>query len=262
MARAVKCAVLLALFAFGAAQELTATNYRTDDGHQRSEATDGQGNVRGEYSYVDPNGKTITVKYTAGKDGFKVEGDHLPKAPAVPQAPAPAAPQWNQQPRQQWNQPQQAQPQQWAQPQQQQWAQPKQAQSQQHQWDQNGQYNPPAYETQQWSEQSAPATQPQPQAAPANPQHITDPLWNAHTQPHWAQLANQQPQYTAPQPQPQWNAAPAAPRSPPVQQQLNNFPGLAQPSNSLYQPQQARSQGGKVSVSSDPASGYTYTYSL
>ncbi|CAB3371349.1 Hypothetical predicted protein [Cloeon dipterum] len=172
MARAVKCAVLLALFAFGAAQELTATNYRTDDGHQRTEATDGQGNVRGEYSYVDPNGKTITVKYTAGKDGFKVEGDHLPKAPAVPQAqaPAPAAPQWNQQPRQQWNQPQQAQPQQWAQPQ--------QAQPQQHQWDQNGQYNPPAYETQQWNSSGTGSRRPapQPQSAPANPQHITDPL--------------------------------------------------------------------------------------
>nr|CAD7264545.1 unnamed protein product [Timema shepardi] len=62
-------------------QPITATNYRTEDGQQRSESVDGQGNVRGQYSYVDPAGKTITVKYTAGKDGFQVEGDHLPKSP-------------------------------------------------------------------------------------------------------------------------------------------------------------------------------------
>ncbi|CAB3388526.1 Hypothetical predicted protein [Cloeon dipterum] len=96
-----KYAALLALFAFGAAQELAASNNRPEDGLKRIKVTDGQGDVRGEYSYVDPNGKTSNVKYTAGKDGFKVEGDHLPKAPAVPQAPAPAAPQRNQQPQQQ-----------------------------------------------------------------------------------------------------------------------------------------------------------------
>ncbi|CAB3387357.1 Hypothetical predicted protein [Cloeon dipterum] len=101
MARALKYAVLLALFAFGAAQELATSNNRPEDGLKRIKVTDGQGDVRGEYSYVDPNGKTSNVKYTAGKDGFKVEGDHLPKAPAVPQAPAPAAPQRNQQPQQQ-----------------------------------------------------------------------------------------------------------------------------------------------------------------
>ena len=40
-------------------------------------------------SYVDPNGKVINVKYSAGKDGFQVEGDHLPQAPQ-PVAPAAA----------------------------------------------------------------------------------------------------------------------------------------------------------------------------
>merc|ERR1712168_1665102 len=33
----------------------------------------------GQYSYIDQNGKTITVKYSAGKDGFKIlEGNHVP----------------------------------------------------------------------------------------------------------------------------------------------------------------------------------------
>lgn len=50
----------------------SGTNYQTGDGHVRSESVDPQGNVRGQYSYIDPNGKTITVKYSAGKDGFQV----------------------------------------------------------------------------------------------------------------------------------------------------------------------------------------------
>lgn len=42
-------------------------------------------------SYVDPTGRKISVKYTAGKEGFKIlEADHLPKAPQ-PIAPLPAA---------------------------------------------------------------------------------------------------------------------------------------------------------------------------
>lgn len=42
-------------------------------------------------SYVDPTGRKISVKYTAGKEGFRIlEADHLPKAPQ-PIAPLPAA---------------------------------------------------------------------------------------------------------------------------------------------------------------------------
>lgn len=42
------------------------------------------------FSYIDPNGKKISVKYTAGKEGFRIlEADHLPKAPQ-PVAPLPA----------------------------------------------------------------------------------------------------------------------------------------------------------------------------
>jgi len=234
-----RCAVLLALMALGAtAQELvTATNYRTDDGQQRTEATDGQGNVRGSYSYVDPNGKTITVRYTAGKDGFKVEGDHLPVAPKVPDVPAPVAPvaaaptapswtppaqqqqQWNQQPAQQWMQ----QPQ--AQQQQPQWAQP------QPQWNQQPQQAAP----QQWNQQ------PQQQQ------------WTPPQQPQ--QQWNQQAQWAPPQQaqQPGNNAA---------LQQLQNFPALNQPQNSLYQPQNTPSQGGQVTVSQSPGQGFSYTLNL
>ncbi|KAJ9573856.1 hypothetical protein L9F63_008780 [Diploptera punctata] len=67
--------------------------FAADNGLQQGESISPDGTRRGAYSYVDPNGKKITVRYTAGKDGFKVEGDHLPKAPApipVPAAPAAA----------------------------------------------------------------------------------------------------------------------------------------------------------------------------
>jgi hypothetical protein len=71
--------------------------YNQEDGTQFKEETDAQGNRRGQYSYIGDDGKTITVQYTAGKNGFQVSGDHLPRAPIAPQAPAPA-PQYNQQP--------------------------------------------------------------------------------------------------------------------------------------------------------------------
>ncbi|PSN38551.1 hypothetical protein C0J52_14812 [Blattella germanica] len=65
--------------------------FAADNGLQQGETISPDGTRRGAYTYVDPNGKKITVKYTAGKDGFRVEGDHLPKAPApVAAAPAPA----------------------------------------------------------------------------------------------------------------------------------------------------------------------------
>lgn len=66
--------------------------FAADNGLQQGESISPDGTRRGAYSYVDPNGKTIKVRYTAGKDGFKVEGDHLPKPPApIPVAAAPAA---------------------------------------------------------------------------------------------------------------------------------------------------------------------------
>ncbi|XP_037299301.1 flexible cuticle protein 12-like [Manduca sexta] len=48
---------------------------------------DGTGHVmimEGEVIYIGEDGKTYVTKYTAGLDGVKVEGDHLPVAPTVP----------------------------------------------------------------------------------------------------------------------------------------------------------------------------------
>jgi hypothetical protein len=55
--------------------------YVQEDGVEFKEETDTNGDRKGQYSYVDPNGKKISVQYTAGKNGFQVQGDHLPKAP-------------------------------------------------------------------------------------------------------------------------------------------------------------------------------------
>lgn len=58
--------------------------YAADNGLQQGETVDADGTRRGFYSYPGPDGKPITVKYTAGKNGFIAEGDHLPKQPNVP----------------------------------------------------------------------------------------------------------------------------------------------------------------------------------
>jgi len=66
------------------------------------EETDANGNRLGQYSYLGDDGKVFTVKYSAGKDGFRIlEGDHIPSggqdaaafvAEPEPQQPAPRAP--------------------------------------------------------------------------------------------------------------------------------------------------------------------------
>lgn len=50
-----------------------------DQGH--SAVRDAYGNVAGGYSYISPEGKPITVRYTAGVNGFQVESNALPVAP-------------------------------------------------------------------------------------------------------------------------------------------------------------------------------------
>merc|ERR1711971_172570 len=53
--------------------------YAQEDGVVFREETGVGGERIGQYSYVDQAGKTITVKYSAGVDGFKIlEGAHVP----------------------------------------------------------------------------------------------------------------------------------------------------------------------------------------
>ncbi|KAG8194287.1 hypothetical protein JTE90_004519 [Oedothorax gibbosus] len=92
-----------------------------NDGSFREETRNPDGSVSGAYGYLDASGKQKIIRYTAGKDGFKAEGDDIPKAPP---APAPVAPQPAYQPQPQYQsppaqqyQPQQYQPQQYQTPQ-------------------------------------------------------------------------------------------------------------------------------------------------
>ncbi|XP_045468267.1 cuticle protein 6-like [Harmonia axyridis] len=64
--------------------------FTSDNGLAQGETISPDGSRNGAYSYTDPTGKKISVKYTAGKEGFRIlEADHLPKAPQ-PIAPLPA----------------------------------------------------------------------------------------------------------------------------------------------------------------------------
>ena len=59
-------------------------SYQTEDS-SRSETSDRDLNVRGDYSFVADDGKRRTVNYVAGSStGFLAEGDHLPVSPEIP----------------------------------------------------------------------------------------------------------------------------------------------------------------------------------
>jgi len=58
--------------------------FAADNGLRQGESIRPDGSRTGAYSYTDPDGKEISVKYTAGKDGFRIiQGDHVPKAPVA-----------------------------------------------------------------------------------------------------------------------------------------------------------------------------------
>jgi hypothetical protein len=68
--------------------------YHTGDGGSfREETRLPDGTVQGAYGFIDANGKQRIVKYSAGKDGFKAEGDDVP-SPAVPIGPSSAPQQY------------------------------------------------------------------------------------------------------------------------------------------------------------------------
>merc|ERR1712121_405690 len=87
---------------FNAGDGRFGSAYAQEDGTVFREESGAGGERVGQYSYVDQAGKTITVKYSAGVDGFKIlEGAHVPlgsngqnSAPHDPnyREPAPAAP--------------------------------------------------------------------------------------------------------------------------------------------------------------------------
>lgn len=77
--------------------------FTSENGLAQGESIAPDGSRSGGYSYIDPNGKKISVKYIAGKEGFKIlEADHLPKAPQ----PVGPVPQPRQQAEESYNQPQ------------------------------------------------------------------------------------------------------------------------------------------------------------
>merc|ERR1712053_44004 len=83
---------------FNAGDGRFGSAFAQEDGAVYREETTADGERIGQYSYIDNDGKTITVRYTAGKDGFRIlEGAHVPTgatgqeaAAFVAQAPAPA----------------------------------------------------------------------------------------------------------------------------------------------------------------------------
>merc|ERR1711955_94651 len=87
---------------FNAGDGRHGSAFAQEDGIVYREETTADGERIGQYSYIDEAGKTITVRYTAGKDGFRIlEGAHVPtgangqsSAPfrAEPAAPVQAAP--------------------------------------------------------------------------------------------------------------------------------------------------------------------------
>lgn len=94
---------------FNAGDGRAGAAFATEDGVVFREETDINGDRVGEYSYIGADGNTYNVKYSAGKDGFRVlDGAHIPsngqQAAAfnaqddVEEAPIRAAPVQNAQP--------------------------------------------------------------------------------------------------------------------------------------------------------------------
>ncbi len=94
-----KLAKILKEQRFNAGDGRAGSAFATEDGVIFKEETDINGNRIGQYSYVGEDGQTYVVKYSAGKDGFRIlSGDHIPStgqnaAPFLEEGPAdPAAP--------------------------------------------------------------------------------------------------------------------------------------------------------------------------
>lgn len=74
-----KLAKILKEQRFNAGDGRNGAAFATENGHVFREESDEGGNRLGEYSYIGDDGKTYTVKYSAGKDGFRIlDGSHIP----------------------------------------------------------------------------------------------------------------------------------------------------------------------------------------
>lgn len=60
--------------------------YVSADGQGKNELRGADGSVVGTYQYVDPQGKPVTVQYSAGPQGFSASGLHLPQPVPLPEA--------------------------------------------------------------------------------------------------------------------------------------------------------------------------------
>merc|ERR1719299_228968 len=73
-----KLAKILKEQRFNAGDGRAGSAFATEDGTIFKEEADINGNRIGQYSYIGDDGKVISVKYVAGKDGFRIiEGDHI-----------------------------------------------------------------------------------------------------------------------------------------------------------------------------------------
>merc|ERR1712029_854534 len=72
-------AIILQEQRFNAGDGKFGSAFAQEDGTISKEESTGNNERIGQYSYIDDTGKTITVKYSAGINGFRIlEGDHIP----------------------------------------------------------------------------------------------------------------------------------------------------------------------------------------
>jgi len=68
---------------FNAGDGRAGSAFATEDGTIFKEEADINGNRIGQYSYIGDDGQTYTVRYSAGKDGFRIlDGAHIPSTGA------------------------------------------------------------------------------------------------------------------------------------------------------------------------------------
>jgi hypothetical protein len=57
--------------------------HREEQGTQEFNGEEDVNVIRGSYSYISPEGESITVNYIADENGFQPQGSHIPTGPAL-----------------------------------------------------------------------------------------------------------------------------------------------------------------------------------